>query len=217
MVQGLSLSTLTASRNSGVCGQTPSRRRHYHLLRKTHMTSANERRRLWHQSMFLKGNPTMLRRRDVRVEAGWLFKGGDRGLEASSERSESANEDILIFFFQLDLATRVQVLLLLACFWLSYCCARRWSWWMWVCYLTKLLLFWSVGSMLWTWSSMRLHKNWETNWLRLDFSSWIMKRDVDPYSRLIFFYHVLRPLQKKATCNGSIKFIVRSQLAYGFM
>lgn len=59
----------------------------------------------------------MLRRRDVRVEAGWLFKGGDRGLEASSERSESANEDILIFFFQLDLATRVQVLLL-ACFWL---------------------------------------------------------------------------------------------------
>ncbi|MCF8706257.1 heat shock protein HspQ [Corynebacterium sp. MC-25] len=29
-------------------------------------------------------------------------------MDASSERSESANEDILIFFFQLDLATRVQ-------------------------------------------------------------------------------------------------------------
>ncbi|KAF3943492.1 hypothetical protein CMV_029959 [Castanea mollissima] len=42
------------------------------------------------------------------VEAGWLFKGGGQGLEASCERSESANEDILIFFFQLDLATRVQ-------------------------------------------------------------------------------------------------------------
>lgn len=50
----------------------------------------------------------MLRPRHMRVEAGWLFKGGDPGLDATSERSESANEDILIFFFQLDLATRVQ-------------------------------------------------------------------------------------------------------------
>lgn len=51
----------------------------------------------------------MLRPMNMRVEAGWLFKGGDPGLDATSERSESANEDILIFFFQLDLATRVQV------------------------------------------------------------------------------------------------------------
>ncbi|KAF3431542.1 hypothetical protein FNV43_RR26273 [Rhamnella rubrinervis] len=111
MVQGLSLSTLTASRNSGVYGQTPSWKKHYKLLRNTPITSANERRCVWHQcvqSMFVKGNPNILRQRDVRVEAGWLFKGGDQGLEASSEGSESANEDILIFFFQLDLATRVQ-------------------------------------------------------------------------------------------------------------
>lgn len=51
----------------------------------------------------------MLKQRNVRVEAGWLFKRGDQGLNASSEQSEAANEDILIFFFQLDLATRVQV------------------------------------------------------------------------------------------------------------
>ncbi|XP_073140078.1 clp protease adapter protein ClpF, chloroplastic [Henckelia pumila] len=45
-----------------------------------------------------------------RVGAGWLFKGGDKGanLDASCEQSESANEDILMFFFELDLATRVQ-------------------------------------------------------------------------------------------------------------
>lgn len=30
-------------------------------------------------------------------------------MDANSERSESANEDILIFFFQLDLQTRIQV------------------------------------------------------------------------------------------------------------
>lgn len=45
----------------------------------------------------------------LRVEARWPFQGGEQGLDPSSERSESANEDILIFFFQLDLATRVQV------------------------------------------------------------------------------------------------------------
>ncbi|MCH88452.1 F-box only protein, partial [Trifolium medium] len=42
------------------------------------------------------------------VEAGWMFRGGEQGLDASVEQSESANEDILMFFFQLDLATRVQ-------------------------------------------------------------------------------------------------------------
>lgn len=48
--------------------------------------------------------------RRLRVQAGWLFKGNDRGSEsdASCEHSESVNEDILMFFFELDLATRVQ-------------------------------------------------------------------------------------------------------------
>jgi len=38
-----------------------------------------------------------------------MFRGGEQELDASVEQSESANEDILMFFFQLDLATRVQV------------------------------------------------------------------------------------------------------------
>lgn len=44
------------------------------------------------------------------LRATWLFNKGNNEKEtgASLERSEAANEDILIFFFQLDLATRVQ-------------------------------------------------------------------------------------------------------------
>ncbi|KAF8117586.1 hypothetical protein N665_0009s0106 [Sinapis alba] len=51
---------------------------------------------------------SLKQRNMMRVEARWPFQGGDQGLDPNSERSESANEDILIFFFQLDLATRVQ-------------------------------------------------------------------------------------------------------------
>ncbi|KAH7570022.1 hypothetical protein ACOSP7_017937 [Xanthoceras sorbifolium] len=109
MVRGLSLSTLTTSGNGGFYGSTFSRRRHFKLINKTHI--GIDRQCLWHQfvqSLHFKGNPNILRQRNLRVEAGWLFNTGDQGLDASSERSESANEDVLIFFFQLDLATRVQ-------------------------------------------------------------------------------------------------------------
>nr|XP_023900396.1 clp protease adapter protein ClpF, chloroplastic [Quercus suber]XP_023900397.1 clp protease adapter protein ClpF, chloroplastic [Quercus suber]XP_023900398.1 clp protease adapter protein ClpF, chloroplastic [Quercus suber]XP_023900399.1 clp protease adapter protein ClpF, chloroplastic [Quercus suber]XP_023900400.1 clp protease adapter protein ClpF, chloroplastic [Quercus suber] len=111
MAQGLSLSTLTTSCSSGVYGSTPSWRKHFKLMKRGQITSATDRHHIWHQCMrrlFLTSNPNILRQRNFRVEAGWLFKGGGQGLEASCERSESANEDILIFFFQLDLATRVQ-------------------------------------------------------------------------------------------------------------
>ncbi|CAA0828733.1 uvrB/uvrC motif-containing protein [Striga hermonthica] len=50
------------------------------------------------------------RRGRLRSQAGWLFKGSEEGseLDPSCEHSESVNEDILMFFFELDLATRVQ-------------------------------------------------------------------------------------------------------------
>ena len=112
MAQGLSLSTLTTSCSNGIYGSIPSWRKHFKLMKRGQITSATDRHYIWHQCMqhlFLTSNPNILRQRNFRVEAGWLFKGGGQGLEASCERSESANEDILIFFFQLDLATRVQV------------------------------------------------------------------------------------------------------------
>ncbi|KAF5449556.1 hypothetical protein F2P56_029988 [Juglans regia] len=111
MVRGLSLTTLPTSGNSGVYGSIPSWREHYQLMKKVRIASATDRNFILHQCMqkfFLSGNSNILRPRNLRAEAGWPFKGGGQGLDASSERSESANEDILIFFFQLDLATRVQ-------------------------------------------------------------------------------------------------------------
>jgi len=44
----------------------------------------------------------------VRANARWLFGGDGRSSDARLERSESANEDILIFYFQMDLQTRIQ-------------------------------------------------------------------------------------------------------------
>lgn len=76
------------------------------------MVSSFDRQCLWNrcmQSLSAFGNLKVERECKFKVRAGWLFKGGDKGLDASSERSEGANEDLLFFFFQLDLATRVQV------------------------------------------------------------------------------------------------------------
>lgn len=111
MVLGLSLSTVATSGKGGVCGSALTWRKHYNLMKKGQTASATDRHFTWPQcmrSMLFTGNPNTLRHRNLRVEAGWLFKGGDQRSDAISERSESANEDILIFFFQLDLATRVQ-------------------------------------------------------------------------------------------------------------
>ncbi|KAF8389762.1 hypothetical protein HHK36_024281 [Tetracentron sinense] len=111
MLQGMSLSTLTASGNSGVYGSNTPWRSDFKFMNKTQIISGIERQCLWHQCVqrfFPTSRTNIPRPRYLRVEAGWMFKGSDQGLDASSERSESANEDILIFFFQLDLATRVQ-------------------------------------------------------------------------------------------------------------
>ena len=112
MVQCASVSTLTTSLSGGVYGFTALWGRDFQVMRKTQIHSGSDRNFLWHPCaprLFFTGQLGMQRQRNLRVEAGWLFKGSDPGLNASSERSESANEDILIFFFQLDLATRVQV------------------------------------------------------------------------------------------------------------
>ncbi|KAK9277246.1 hypothetical protein L1049_006785 [Liquidambar formosana] len=112
MMQGMSVSILTTSGNSGVYGSTPLWRSHFKLKKSTLLPASGIGKQcLMHlcvQCLFYKVHPDIPRKRNFRVEAGWPFKGGDQGLDQSSERSESANEDILIFFFQLDLATRVQ-------------------------------------------------------------------------------------------------------------
>lgn len=61
--------------------------------------------------LFLTSQPKRPRQRSLKAEAGWFGRESRDGkkMGAISERSETTNEDILIFFFQLDLATRAQV------------------------------------------------------------------------------------------------------------
>ncbi|XP_062222390.1 clp protease adapter protein ClpF, chloroplastic-like isoform X3 [Phragmites australis] len=44
----------------------------------------------------------------IRTNARWLFGGDGRSSDARLERSEAANEDILVFYFQMDLQTQIQ-------------------------------------------------------------------------------------------------------------
>ncbi|XP_020587147.1 clp protease adapter protein ClpF, chloroplastic isoform X3 [Phalaenopsis equestris] len=53
-------------------------------------------------------NTSRARRLDSRIKATWLFNGGRKEMDGSIERSEASNEEIVIFFFRLDLETRIQ-------------------------------------------------------------------------------------------------------------
>lgn len=109
MMQSMSMNTLATSSYCGACGSTCVRRQFGQIKETT--IGFGESRFVWNdrrKSLPFATHVNMLKPRNLRVQAGWLFKGGDQSSEASSERSENANEDILMFFFQLDLATRVQ-------------------------------------------------------------------------------------------------------------
>ncbi|XP_047957319.1 clp protease adapter protein ClpF, chloroplastic-like isoform X1 [Salvia hispanica] len=112
MVQN-SINTLVTSRCSVLCGSSDwSRRSSTHIREPYSVVGAP---RLCHcvyggRGASFAGPLKLSRRSGLRVQAGWLFRGNDKGseLDASCEHSERANEDILMFFFELDLATRVQ-------------------------------------------------------------------------------------------------------------
>ncbi|KAJ1389821.1 UVR domain [Sesbania bispinosa] len=111
MVQGVSLSTLATCGKSRFYGPSPSWMAPFEPFKRSHITSATGKHLIWNQcvqSLFLIGYRYGSRHSDFKAEAAWMFRGGERGSDASAEHSESANEDILMFFFQLDLATRVQ-------------------------------------------------------------------------------------------------------------
>nr|GEW83986.1 Clp protease adapter protein ClpF, chloroplastic [Tanacetum cinerariifolium] len=82
-------------------------------LEKSHLVFGSEKRFLSHQSVqnvSFGSPPDVPVQRDTWVEAGWLFRGGgEQSSKANLKLSESANEDILIIYYQLDFATRVQV------------------------------------------------------------------------------------------------------------
>ncbi|KAL5723035.1 hypothetical protein ACHQM5_006481 [Ranunculus cassubicifolius] len=110
MVHSMALSTLTTSRDFSVYGPgIVCKMYSMAMTRKEMIKSVFEGDCVWDRNVLSVGTVGRNRRRDVKVEAGWLFKGSSgEKMDASSERSESANDDIVIFFFQLDLATQVQ-------------------------------------------------------------------------------------------------------------
>ncbi|KAK4403077.1 Clp protease adapter protein ClpF, chloroplastic [Sesamum angolense] len=113
MVQSMSINTLVTSRCSVVCGSNDEWRRNFGQVKEPHILPGAGSLCLCSYSgrtTSFGGPCSISRPRSLRVQAGWLFKGSDKGSEfdASTEHSESANEDILMFFFELDLATRVQ-------------------------------------------------------------------------------------------------------------
>ncbi|KAI3467279.1 hypothetical protein Pfo_023942 [Paulownia fortunei] len=112
MVQ-MSINTLVTSRCSVVCGSNDWWRRNFGQVRQPHIVLGAGRSCLCSfngRTSSFAGPCDISQPRSLRVKAGWLFKGSDKGseLDPSCEHSESANEDILMFFFELDLATRVQ-------------------------------------------------------------------------------------------------------------
>ncbi|KAI3917798.1 hypothetical protein MKW92_004168 [Papaver armeniacum] len=102
MVNGMSESILMVSRNSGIYQSNIlcRSRRDSNLMNNTQL----------YAGLFLTSQPKRPRQRSLKAEAGWFGRESRDGkkMGAISERSETANEDILIFFFQLDLATRAQ-------------------------------------------------------------------------------------------------------------
>lgn len=112
MVQGISAGTLATFTHGGLFGSIPVWRRDFRLMRDTDVgfrVARQNLRRNFGQILPFIGQFETQESRNVRVNARWPFKGHNQGLDASSEGSESTNEDILMFFFQLDLGTRVQV------------------------------------------------------------------------------------------------------------
>ncbi|XP_068654664.1 clp protease adapter protein ClpF, chloroplastic isoform X2 [Aristolochia californica] len=104
-MQGISPSTLAGHPNDGIYATVATCKSNLKVMSLGQLDCKVNRQIL---TLFSSSYRTR-QRRGLRVSATWLFdKGRNRGQDASSERSESANEDILLFFFQLDLATRVQ-------------------------------------------------------------------------------------------------------------
>ena len=111
MVQCMSVSTVPRS-SSGVNGPDRVSRRKFRFSETSHVIFGVQRHGFG--GPFLPSQSSIYdvgieKQRDFSVKAGWLFKGNDKESDASIERSDSAMEDIMIFFYQLDLGTRVQV------------------------------------------------------------------------------------------------------------
>ncbi|CAM8879766.1 unnamed protein product [Rhodiola kirilowii] len=113
MAQSASLVPLTTCYSGCLCGADFVSGKSSKFVKESFLIPGTGRQCLGHLTgkRFVVGAQTNVgATRSVKMQAGWLFNKGEgsKGLDARCEHSESTNEDILIFFFQLDLATQVQ-------------------------------------------------------------------------------------------------------------
>ncbi|PKA61017.1 hypothetical protein AXF42_Ash020825 [Apostasia shenzhenica] len=108
-MQGVSVSTLSSAANGGSFRTVTLRRGDMKILNRSCIYSFVRGSRFWRQCMqrlySTKGNRKST---GSKISGAWLFKGNGKEMDANIERSEAANEEILMFFFQLDLETRIQ-------------------------------------------------------------------------------------------------------------
>lgn len=113
MVQGVSLSNFTTCEQSRLYGLSWTWRGSFRQFKKTQIGFFNESSNcVWNEC----GQRLLLLRKyhnrfcNFKVEAGWFFQGREQESEAGVERSDMAHDDIAILLFQLNMATRLQVL-----------------------------------------------------------------------------------------------------------
>ncbi|XP_028553757.1 clp protease adapter protein ClpF, chloroplastic isoform X3 [Dendrobium catenatum] len=109
-MQGVSVSSLAALASGGSCRAVSLFKDYLKLLNRSGINPMVDGSCFGRQCMLrlYSINTNRARRLDSRIGATWLFSGGGKKMDASIERSEATNEEIVVFFFQLDLETRIQ-------------------------------------------------------------------------------------------------------------
>lgn len=109
-MQGASISSMAASANGGTCGVVALLSSDVRLYNWISRSSSIERPCFWSRGVLrlFSTRSSRTKRAGSSIQATWGFRGDGKDRDASVERSESANEDIVLFFFQLDLQTQIQ-------------------------------------------------------------------------------------------------------------
>ncbi|KAG6480412.1 clp protease adapter protein ClpF, chloroplastic-like isoform X1 [Zingiber officinale] len=101
--------SLTTYANGGSYGALIMAHSDVRVLCKNQINSMIPGPSLWRQDLLrLYPAKSNSGRMSSRIKATWPFMGNDKGMDVNIELSEAANEDIVIFFFQLDLETQIQ-------------------------------------------------------------------------------------------------------------
>ncbi|KAK3162030.1 hypothetical protein QOZ80_1BG0084380 [Eleusine coracana subsp. coracana] len=107
-MQGISLCGSVASPRGTNCRTACFARNDLQLPCEAFSVTYGACSRHWHMSKLRMRTNSKRMKTTIKTNARWLFGGEGSTNDARIERSEAANEDILIFYFQMDLQTRIQ-------------------------------------------------------------------------------------------------------------